>query len=854
MYRRLILFVATIAMIIIWTSLAEEPGTVDFESGDGVINSWIIPETESLTDSWQDMTEVDSGEVSASWLDLPWTDNPSLSGNQGQGTGDPAASDGAGMGQGTGDQEPWTWYHEPDPIPRLIISEVYFDGTDERLEITNIGEGDFQGNFTLAGVKSTLLTLNNISLLSWQSKIFGDTLSQISGNRFVGKTWLSLNLIDTAPINIQLNLSGQVVDEFLVDPYRVDQYNDKKTSFEKVNNIPTRVQTGRVANALSGYTINPGIYGGSGTPTNVAFPPGQSWENSDLPISCASLDPRDLIKVTEIFQGNETYPPYIELAVHDAVTLDSLSISGSLLGTGLVFSWDSSGATLEKGSFLLVSSSGYRNAEGFQSVRNGDFSLVSTWNRLVITIGYRQSRRVLDIVHKNWDIIGSSLYFWNTTVQCAQVFDSVDYFSPGLERKFLKYFSGLTLTKIEYLPAGTGDQGSGNTCPSIGTGGIFSWENQVITTGFVTWEYIIRIIDVVYDPEGSDTDNEKVTLLAHHISGDTAPLDLSKTFRLKVNGTNKTLPRILPMDVPTTFTKTFGFPNSTKDGSEVVVQLTYDDYIFDTYRYNPNITEQEEEPSTGEIEETGFVLDLSWLLFSITYVLPNPAGKDVIEEMGVQVEGEHPSLTGIDLSQDFHLVVGTRKKKLTGVWEVNKENILSGNLGLVNKAACVSLFHADQELAKFCYRKPKEGEKIFASDSWLELLPQQDLNILNTIQLKKIGSNLCVRYDGQSFLCKRIPAGKAAFKTTQEQKLYRWFASLIKSYLINDRKPLYYDTDIKSYFDLLAENKKSISKWRMQVDIYGQKVPVTDLKKQIKIIETTLPTIIAIFEGADALR
>ena len=105
-----------------------------------------------------------------------------------------------------------------------------------------------------------------------------------------------------------------------------------------------------------------------------------------------------------------------------------------------------------------------------------------------------------------------------------------------------------------------------------------------------------------YDPEGSDTNNEKVTLLATNLSGDQIPLDLSTIFRLKVNGTNKTLPRILPMNVSTTFTKTFGFPNSTDDGQEVIIQLTYGDYVFDTYRYNPNVPE--EEIFTGEVEST----------------------------------------------------------------------------------------------------------------------------------------------------------------------------------------------------------------------------------------------------------
>lgn len=111
--------------------------------------------------------------------------------------------------------------------------------------------------------------------------------------------------------------------------------------------------------------------------------------------------------------------------------------------------------------------------------------------------------------------------------------------------------------------------------------------------------YTIRIINVDYDPEGSDTNNEKITLLATNISGDQTSLDLSKIFRLKVNGTTKTLPRTLPMNVPTTFTKTFGFPNSTKSGEDVIVQLVYGEYIFDTYAYNPKkLSTKDEEALT----------------------------------------------------------------------------------------------------------------------------------------------------------------------------------------------------------------------------------------------------------------
>ena len=84
-------------------------------------------------------------------------------------------------------------------------------------------------------------------------------------------------MTDTAPINIHVLISGQIVDSFLVDQYRVNKYNDKKTSFEKVGGISTWVQTNRIANAQSGYTINPGVYFSTGTNiSNISLPPEQS--------------------------------------------------------------------------------------------------------------------------------------------------------------------------------------------------------------------------------------------------------------------------------------------------------------------------------------------------------------------------------------------------------------------------------------------------------------------------------------------------------------------------------------------------------------------------------------------------
>jgi hypothetical protein len=126
-----------------------------------------------------------------------------------------------------------------------------------------------------------------------------------------------------------------------------------------------------------------------------------------------------------------------------------LSISGNILGTGIEFSFVSWAMNLENNTLLILATTGFWQSEGIDSVRNSDFSLLSTWNRLLITIGSWQNRRVMDIVYVSWYTLGSSSYFWSTSQECVRIMDVLDVFSPGFQQKFLKYMVGTTITKIE---------------------------------------------------------------------------------------------------------------------------------------------------------------------------------------------------------------------------------------------------------------------------------------------------------------------------------------------------------------------------------------------------------------------
>lgn len=65
---------------------------------------------------------------------------------------------------------------------------------------------------------------------------------------------------------------------------------------------------------------------------------------------------------------------------------------------------------------------------------------------------------------------------------------------------------------------------------------------------------------------------------------------------------------------------------------------------------------------------------------------------------------------------------------------------------------------------------------------------------------------------------------------------------------MQDWSAIYYDTKLKSYYALLAENKSLIAKGISKVDIYGQMVSVTSIKKQMEVMENTPLVIVAVYE------
>ena len=140
----------------------------------------------------------------------------------------------------------------------LKITEVYFKGSNEFIELYNDSENNFSWNITFSWAKKSSFDLD--LNLSWKSTIvLWDDLSEYISWNVNYISWLKINLTDTEAINIKILGNGQVLDSFFVSQNEVKKVSNKKASFEKIfswnDEIIKLVETAK--NAKNWYLINP---------------------------------------------------------------------------------------------------------------------------------------------------------------------------------------------------------------------------------------------------------------------------------------------------------------------------------------------------------------------------------------------------------------------------------------------------------------------------------------------------------------------------------------------------------------------------------------------------------------------
>ena len=696
-------------------------------------------------------------------------------------------------------------------FPNLIISEVYYDGTDERIEISNIGISDFSGKIQISGSISlstqVLLPIRQSILLIKPSADYARI--DLGVPRVTTSTF---GLTDTKAINLILSTSGQILDSFVADTGLVVKLDNKKTSIQKTYLSGQRIITWTIVpvNVISPYVANPWIliqesFSNTGvTRTQTGFD--TSWQALTWIVLSGTLSP---IQITEIWDKNWQFSQFIELKAESdwsgMIFFSWSLLKDSFFLDGMLNSWE----------YLLIVASDNWWLSNQKRIENTSLRL---WNSWFLSI-YGQSRQVFDTINILSIYTGKSLYYWGISQSGMRLFDRVDSFSPGFSEDLLWYFSWVNIG----CSIVSQTQTSPTEKPST------SWMSIVVQTPDPG---MVQIDGLVFKW------SESITLSSLR-TGDIDISDHKRYLLTKATGKNergktkKYLTWTLISGQTLTIAKTFGF----LDGGGCA-SLWYSGSLYDTYCYAAPIKETtilkeiEEKELTGLNQLTG---QLSWLqilpIIKITSLLPNPAGKDSWEVCVISASDDYPFTW-------FFFKVNTSKHKISTFLH-SWENIITGSLWLVNKAACVEIWYDKSHLDTFCYTNPKEDQRFGQTNTVLTSMAWPDVSLLDKTSFLLTGNKICIGYSGQALRCRVLPASKTSIKLKNQNKLYQTYAGLLEDYLSKNRSTLLYQTPLKDYLDAFTAAKKAINKSQSEISISGQVVSVQDLATQIRLKTAT---------------
>lgn len=164
----------------------------------------------------------------------------------------------------------------------------------------------------------------------------------------------------------------------------------------------------------------------------------------------------------------------------------------------------------------------------------------------------------------------------------------------------------------------------------------------------------------------------------------------------------------------------------------------------------------------------------------------------------------------LNLSSDFYLLINNKTKKtLNGILLPNQEITIKGSFSFPNTASCVTLMMGSDPIDSFCYGKAGDNVRFTSDNQQVKEIPEEELAIIKKITLVKKDDQLCISYNKVLFGCKKIPNST----TLTNQKLLSFqnnYIAEMQKYLKNNYSLLYYDSELKEYFDLYTNGKKEI--------------------------------------------
>lgn len=183
----------------------------------------------------------------------------------------------------------------------LKITEVFYDGTDEYLELYNETEVEFSWNILFKWIKTTDSIINNVRILPGKSLLIWDEMTNVL-DKSGSILWASVSFTDTKSIDIKAYSGTVLMDDFVVSESLIKEFDNKKTSFEKLNYswswILTAVNNERIYNVGWGLIANP-------------------WKIFTKELSQSPATPslnvnRNLLSISEIYAvWNSNVPEYI---------------------------------------------------------------------------------------------------------------------------------------------------------------------------------------------------------------------------------------------------------------------------------------------------------------------------------------------------------------------------------------------------------------------------------------------------------------------------------------------------------------------------------------------------------------
>ena len=344
----------------------------------------------------------------------------------------------------------------------------------------------------------------------------------------------------------------------------------------------------------------------------------------------------------------------------------------------------------------------------------------------------------------------------------------------------------------------------------------------------------IKISNVIYDPDGTDSWNEIVQLSVDNSQiSSVSSIDFSDDFSLTIfprseyatwTTKSKKLTEFWLFDISETSVITLKWNFWLPNNRATCVSLNQWSYTFDTWCYNPNglLSDDETQVQTWDLSVIPNV--------KIQSIIPNPSWKDSWkEEITLLWTFSEESSDLLNLSPDFSLLINDKTKKKL-VWNLipNQNITIKWSFWLPNSASCVSLLYKWEILDEFCYGKAKDGIKFNSDNTSVHEIPLEELAIVKKITLVKKWDKLCVSYNKTLFSCKSIPNS-----TTEKNKkllsMQNTYISELEKYIKTNYSMIYYNSEIKDYFELYSDAKKAIKAWTGDFTRGERNISLTDI-------------------------